>query len=134
MDATQSGAADMSGQPSSDGIHEEESLKQGSAGLPSPHPKKRRVLIWILLLLIAGAVFYSALEYHGNAQTAARPLRKRMSSVPVTAATVKKGNIGVYLEAIGTVTPVYTASVTAQINGIVTAVNYREGEMVQKGD
>jgi multidrug efflux system membrane fusion protein len=90
--------------------------------------------VWTLLLLIAGAVFYFALQYHGNAQTAAQSSQRKMDSVPVTVATVKKGNIGVYLEAIGTVTPVYTASITAQINGLVTAVNYREGEMVQKGD
>jgi membrane fusion protein, multidrug efflux system len=92
------------------------------------------VLAWILLLLIAGAAFYFALQYHGNAQTAAHPSRGRTGPVPVTMATVKKGNVGVYLEAIGTVTPVYTASITAQINGLVTAVNYREGQMVQKGD
>jgi multidrug efflux system membrane fusion protein len=96
--------------------------------------RKRRVLVWILLLLIAGAIFYFALQYHGNAQTTAQPSRRRMGSVPITVATVKKGNIGVYLEAIGTVTPVYTASISAQINGLVTAVNYREGQMVQKGD
>jgi membrane fusion protein, multidrug efflux system len=102
-------------------------------GLP-PRQKKHHVLVWGLLLLISGAVFYSALQYHGNAQTAAQSSRERKGSVPVTTATVKKGNIGVYLEAIGTVTPVYTASITAQINGMVTAVNYREGEMAQKGD
>jgi membrane fusion protein, multidrug efflux system len=54
--------------------------------------------------------------------------------VTITAAIAKKGNIGVYLDAIGTVTPVYTASLTAQVNGIVTSVNYTEGQMVQKGD
>jgi len=30
----------------------------------------------------------------------------------VTTATASKGNIGVYLDAIGTVTPVYTASIS----------------------
>jgi multidrug efflux system membrane fusion protein len=29
---------------------------------------------------------------------------------------------------------VYTASITSQVNGIVTAVHYREGQIVQKGD
>jgi hypothetical protein len=29
----------------------------------------------------------------------------------------RKGNIGVYLDAIGTVTPVYTDSITSQVNG-----------------
>ena len=57
-----------------------------------------------------------------------------MSSVTITAATAKKGNIGVYLDAIGTVTPVYTSSITPQATGMVTAVNYTEGQIVQKGD
>jgi len=52
----------------------------------------------------------------------------------VNAATAKRGRIGVYLDAIGTVTPVYTASITAQANGIVNAVHYREGQIVKKGD
>jgi multidrug efflux system membrane fusion protein len=54
--------------------------------------------------------------------------------VALTTATAKKGDIGVYLDAIGTVTPMYTASITSQVNGIVTAVNYREGQYVKKGD
>jgi multidrug efflux system membrane fusion protein len=54
--------------------------------------------------------------------------------VPVTAAVVRKGSLGVYLEAIGTVTPVYTASITAQVNGLITAVHYNEGQIVHKGD
>jgi multidrug efflux system membrane fusion protein len=54
--------------------------------------------------------------------------------VTITSATAKKGNIGVYLDAIGTVTPVYTSSITPQANGIVTAVNYTEGQMVKIGD
>jgi multidrug efflux system membrane fusion protein len=48
-------------------------------------------------------------------------------------ATAQKGNIGVYQEAIGTVTPVYTSSVTSQVTGLVTAVHYREGQLVRKG-
>jgi len=56
------------------------------------------------------------------------------SGVAVTLATAKKGSIGVYLDAIGTVTPVYTVNVTSQVNGVVTAVRYTEGQMVQKGD
>jgi multidrug efflux system membrane fusion protein len=54
--------------------------------------------------------------------------------VPVTTATAQSGSIGVYLNAIGTVTPVYTASITAQVTGVITAVHYREGQYVRKGD
>ena len=36
-------------------------------------------------------------------------------------------------DAIGTVTPVYTDSITAQVTGVITAVHYREGQFVHKG-
>ena len=52
--------------------------------------------------------------------------------VPVTTATAKLGSIDVYLEAIGTVTPVYTDSITAQVTGVITAVHYREGQWCTK--
>jgi len=55
-------------------------------------------------------------------------------AVPVTVATATKGSIGVYLNAIGTVTPMYTDSITAQVTGVITAVHYREGQDVRKGD
>jgi multidrug efflux system membrane fusion protein len=54
--------------------------------------------------------------------------------VATTVAKAKRGNIGVYLDAIGTVTPVYTVNITSQVNGVVTAVHYVEGQMVKKGD
>jgi multidrug efflux system membrane fusion protein len=38
------------------------------------------------------------------------------------------------LDAIGTVTPVYTDSITSQVNGLVIAVHYTEGQRVRKGD
>ena len=53
--------------------------------------------------------------------------------VSVVPATAKVGDIGVYLDAIGTVTPVYTASMTAQVTGVITDVHYNEGQFVQKG-
>jgi multidrug efflux system membrane fusion protein len=39
----------------------------------------------------------------------------------------------VYVDSIGTVTPVYTSSITSQVNGIVTVVHFTEGQMVNKG-
>jgi len=40
----------------------------------------------------------------------------------------------VYLDAIGTVTPVYTNSITSQVDGLVVAVQYTEGQRLRKGD
>ena len=48
--------------------------------------------------------------------------------------TAQQGSLGVYLDAIGTVTPVYTSSITAQVTGVIVGVHYKEGQLVHKGD
>lgn len=50
------------------------------------------------------------------------------------AAKAVKGNIGVYVTGLGAVTPIYTVTVRTQINGQLIQVNYKEGDMVHKGD
>ncbi|MGA2291033.1 efflux RND transporter periplasmic adaptor subunit [Bradyrhizobium sp.] len=56
------------------------------------------------------------------------------AGVSITTAAARKGDIGVYLDAIGTVTPEYTASITSQVTGLVTSVPFKEGQTVRKGD
>jgi multidrug efflux system membrane fusion protein len=54
-------------------------------------------------------------------------------AVTIHAATARQGDIGIYVNALGTVTPLSTVSLYSQVTGRVVAVNYREGQMVQKG-
>ncbi len=53
--------------------------------------------------------------------------------IPVAVAKVTRGNIGVYINALGTVTPVYTVTVTSRVVGELVSVHYREGQIVSKG-
>jgi len=89
-----------------------------------------RAFMWIVLLLIFGVAFALVLRHGQDTKKVAPPAAK----ITVTTATAQKGDIGVYLEAIGTVTPVYTSSITSQVNGLVVAVHYKEGQLVSKGD
>src|SRR5580698_4806440 len=98
---------------------------------PSRH-KGVRVLVWLAILLIFAVGFVLVLR-HQNAPTATSSRHMMGGTVTLTTATAKKGDIGVYIDAIGTVTPVYTTSVTAQVTGIITEVHYREGQIVKKG-
>jgi multidrug efflux system membrane fusion protein len=68
-----------------------------------------------------------------DAQPAA-PARGMAGPVSVTTATAKQGDIGVYVDAIGTVTPVYTSTITSQVSGMISAVHYREAQYVRKGN
>jgi membrane fusion protein, multidrug efflux system len=89
--------------------------------------------VWAAVLLIFGVIFWFLLRHHDETQTAAPSRRAVTGPVTVTTATAKKGDIGVYLDAIGTVTPVYTDSITSQVTGLVTQVDYQEGQLVSKG-
>ncbi len=100
----------------------------------TPADKKSHRWVWVLLLIAAGvggALYYQR-HSSGDASkaTAAAPPRP----VPVTTAPVHKGDIGVYVEALGTVTPVYTVTVTSRVQGQIMEVHYQEGQMVNKGD
>jgi len=100
-----------------------------------PRHKVRRVILWSLSLLVLAVVFVLVLHHHEDAQKAAAAAAARVKTgITVTSTTAQKGDIGVYLNAIGTVTPVYTASITSQVNGMVLAVQFKEGQRVEKGD
>jgi len=100
-----------------------------------PKHKATEMIVWIALLAIFAAGFLLVLRHHDETKTATASRRGATGgSTAVTSATARKGDIGVYLDSIGTVTPVYTSSITAQVSGIVTEVHYTEGQMVRKGD
>jgi multidrug efflux system membrane fusion protein len=101
---------------------------------PAHQHKGVRAIVWIVLLLIFGAGFFWVLRHHDDTTKAAKSPKGGGGVATVTTTTAQKGDIGVYLDSIGTVTPVYTASITSQVNGIVTAVHYTEGQIVRKGD
>jgi multidrug efflux system membrane fusion protein len=123
----------------------DESKKQHSAigpdhQLPAPPPpssrsKLVRIIVWIVLLLVFALGFFLVLRHHDDTTKGAAP-RRGLGGGPVTltTATAQKGNIGVYLDSIGTVTPVYTASITSQVTGPVIAVRFKEGQIVRRGD
>jgi membrane fusion protein, multidrug efflux system len=54
--------------------------------------------------------------------------------VPVSTGTAKAGSIDIYLDALGTVTPVYTVTLTSRVSGALTEVHFQEGQLVKKGD
>ena len=88
------------------------------------------------MLLIFAVAFLLILRHHDDTTNAAASRGRGAGGGPValTTATAKQGNLGVYLDAIGTVTPVYTSSITSQVNGVIMAVHYKEGQIVRKGE
>ena len=52
----------------------------------------------------------------------------------VSTVTSRKGDIGIYVTALGTVTPLYTVAVNSRVDGQIVKVHYEEGQMVKEGD
>src|SRR5579863_10711391 len=104
----------------------------------SPPPKRStgvRVLVWVVILLLFALLFWWVM-HHRQAPAAAGGGGRRAAAggtVTLTTATAEQGSIGVYLDAIGTVTPVYTTTIISQVTGVITQVRYREGQLVHRG-
>ncbi|MGB8495424.1 MAG: efflux RND transporter periplasmic adaptor subunit [Candidatus Acidiferrum sp.] len=94
---------------------------------------KSRWWIWLIfaVILVVVVVWWMRRGASSQAKTAVDPASR---PVLVSTATAHQGDIGIYLNALGTVTPVYTVTVTSRVQGEITQVYYHEGQMVQKGD
>jgi multidrug efflux system membrane fusion protein len=123
------------------------------AELRTPTRRRRRWGRWLLLmLLLAGGAGYwrrdevlpllpdqlrtrlEAALAPAPAPTPARPGGRFGGPVPVTVAAAARTAIPVTLDALGTVTPVATITVRAQVEGQLLEVAFTEGQEVKRGD
>ena len=81
---------------------------------------------WLLLASSGGPAIGSAPQSAGTGRNAAP-----MSIVPET---VGKGDIGINLNALGTVTSLATVTIRSQISGYLMKIDFKEGDEVKKGD
>jgi len=103
---------------------------------PAPSLKPRRRPGWAIAIgaVILGGALLAWRHYATQKEAEAAARRAGPPPVPVTSATAQKGDIDVYLDSIGTVTPVHTDSITSQVDGLIVAVHFQEGQLVRRGD
>ena len=97
------------------------------ASRPIPIPGGRVGLSVVLLALAIGATLLFQTP-QPSAQSAAvdRP-------VPVSVATVQSSDLQVYLNGLGTVTPLNSVTVRSRVDGELIALHFAEGQMVREG-
>jgi multidrug efflux system membrane fusion protein len=119
--------------------HAESATNSGSSPRSAAdrgHAKARRRWPWLLvvvLVLVGGGCAWFLFKRPALAQSTANAPRSP-PPLGVTTATASRGNIGVHLDALGTVTPVAMVTLKTRVDGQLMSVNYREGQMVQQGD
>ena len=110
-----------------------ESSRPRSTSAPVHPPRKRRRWIWIVLLAIFALAFFLVWRQKPVVSAQGGPGRRQQGPVTINVVTVGRGQMAVKLDAIGTVTPTYTATINSQVSGQVVSVHYREGQTVQRG-
>jgi multidrug efflux system membrane fusion protein len=96
---------------------------------PPPPRRRRRGWIWLFLVALAAVALYYEFRPKGGPAPAAAP-----PSAAITVGCSRSGDMDIYIQALGTVTPVYTISVFSQVTGRLMDVYYRQGQMVRRGD
>lgn len=110
-----------------------------------PEPPRRGWIGWLLLLVLAGVGYWQwpklkTLLPSGNttSQGTGKAGRGRRGAgggvTQVVAARAAKGSIKVYVTGLGAVTPIYTVTVNSRVTGELMKVQFKEGQIVQKGD
>src|SRR6266446_8218959 len=99
-------------------------------------PSRWRLLKRLLWLLLVAMIVAAAVWYFPRPDTQPKEAGRGRSGgpVPVGVVPVQKGEMPVSLSQLGTVTPLATVTVKTQINGYLTEVAFKEGQMVTKGD
>ena len=85
------------------------------------------VALFVALIGASGVFLVLHRGAHAQATEANQP-------VIIHATAARKGDMGIYIDALGTVVPEATVNLFSQISGQVLAVHFREGQMVRQGD
>ena len=109
------------------------------------HPRRKGAIASIVILGLAalgGAIWYAGARPADSAKpvntdaAAGKNARGDPASRPsrVLAAPVQKGNLDIYLYALGTVTPLNVVVVRGRVDGQLMRVAFEEGQIVKAGD
>lgn len=88
-------------------------------------------------LLFALAAGYGYWHLQATDKPGNRPGTTGAEDLPpasVTTATVRQGDLPIYLHGLGTVTPLQTVTIKSRVDGELVTVAYREGQTVQAGE
>jgi multidrug efflux system membrane fusion protein len=104
---------------------------------PTGKPGKSHWWVWLLVFSVIG---YGGYRLYGIQQAdAAAAARKRaisrsprMSSIVATRAW--SGNLPIYLNGLGSVAAYNTVTVKSRVDGMLTSIDFQEGQLVHKGD
>jgi len=109
-------------------------IKNGVNSVKGTNPS-RKIFTRVFVILVFAGICAGAWYFFSNKGEADNDKRAGSKNRPVSVvvAEIKKGDITVSLNALGTVVPRNIVTVYPQVSGVLTNVYFKEGEMVQAG-
>src|SRR5437773_5159791 len=95
-------------------------------------PRRRWILL--VLLLLGGVIGFLIFQRQDKGKAATDKPPPSQAGVSISTAVAQNGSIGVYINALGSVTALNTVTVKSRVDGQLMSVNYREGQMVHEDD
>jgi multidrug efflux system membrane fusion protein len=101
--------------------------------------EKRRSLrgFWVVILVLLLAAGGATVYFLAPSDAERRPAGRRFDPnrpTPVVVASVMTGDVNIYLNGLGTVTPLKTVTVKSRVDGELVRVAFTEGRSVKAGD
>src|SRR3977135_267831 len=95
-----------------------------SKAVPSRKPRSsRRRWLWLSVLILLALLAYflwqknKGVKSGPDSAAAGKKGGKGAAAIPVVATRARKGDIGVYFQGLGNVTPIHTVSVKSRVDG-----------------
>jgi len=95
---------------------------------PQNKPRRRGLFMVIAIVIVVALIALVVLHLLHNKKPVRAPAAQVVTVAPATLGTMPET-----LNALGTITPIATVTVLPQLSGYLTAVGYREGQDVEKG-
>jgi membrane fusion protein, multidrug efflux system len=110
----------------------------------APRPSQRKWWVALILLLLAGGIFYAVKQREATAASGVagggggggggRRGGLGGGPVPVSSVAAAKGDLRIYLSALGSVTALNTITVKSRVDGELQKINFAEGQPIKAGD
>jgi membrane fusion protein, multidrug efflux system len=111
----------------------------GKSDAPKQFPFQalhRHWKVGLFLAALLALAVYLFLTHSGAelSRAAQREANAQRQSVPVVVATATTGDLPIYLNGLGSVTPLNTVTVKSRVDGQLMTISFKEGDLVRSGD